>query len=81
MFFSFKLLPRKNNIRRKNISLKEKFKNKELRDSLISTGDIIIKEHNTWGDKFWGIYGGEGENHLGKILMKIRKEVKESKGE
>ena len=24
------------------------------------------------GDKFYGMCDGEGENHLGKILMKVR---------
>lgn len=31
-----------------------------------------IAEDNHWGDTFWGRCGGTGENHLGKILMKIR---------
>lgn len=29
-------------------------------------------EENNWGDKFWGTVNGVGENHLGKILMRIR---------
>ena len=36
-------------------------------------GEIV--EWNNWGDKIWGkTLNGEGENHLGKILMKIRDE-------
>jgi predicted NAD-dependent protein-ADP-ribosyltransferase YbiA (DUF1768 family) len=31
---------------------------------------------NYWNDKFWGICKGVGENHLGKILMQIRDEIK-----
>lgn len=34
------------------------------------TGEII--EENYWGDVFWGVCNGVGENHLGKILMEIR---------
>lgn len=34
----------------------------------------LIQEDNSWGDTFWGIYRGQGENNLGKILMKIRDE-------
>ena len=35
-------------------------------------------EGNTWGDRFWGVDGGEGENHLGGLLMKIRLELRYS---
>ena len=36
----------------------------------------LIEEGNHWGDTFWGVdlKTGKGENHLGKILMKIRSE-------
>ena len=34
-----------------------------------------IQEDDTWGDTFWGVYQGRGENHLGKILMKVRDEL------
>lgn len=39
----------------------------------LTKGHDII-EWNNWGDKFWGkdVYSQEGENNLGKILMKIR---------
>lgn len=32
-----------------------------------------IEEGNTWGDTFWGTCNGEGQNHLGRIIMDIRK--------
>lgn len=35
----------------------------------------VIQEENSWHDTFWGICNGVGENHLGKILMKIRDEL------
>src|SRR6476620_8945451 len=56
--------------------LKEKFKDPELKDKLINTGDEELIEGNWWGDKFWGVCNGVGENNLGKLLMKIREELK-----
>lgn len=32
-------------------------------------------EGNTWGDTFWGVCRGKGENNLGKILMRLRSEL------
>jgi hypothetical protein len=52
-----------------------KFQNGLLWDLLLSTGDTELIEGNTWGDQFWGVCNGVGENHLGRILMKIRKEL------
>jgi len=34
-----------------------------------------LEETNTWGDKYWGVCNGEGENQLGKLLMKIRENI------
>lgn len=54
---------------------KEKFtQNIDLAEKLLETGNIKLIEHNNWGDTFWGVCNGEGENHLGEILMKIREE-------
>lgn len=52
--------------------------NKPLRVRLIETGDAELVEGNSWGDTFWGADAvtGKGENHLGKILMKIRDECR-----
>ena len=56
--------------------LRKKFKDGELASRLLRTeGDEII-EGNGWGDTFWGICQGKGENNLGKLLMKIRGELK-----
>jgi ribA/ribD-fused uncharacterized protein len=50
-----------------------KFANNSLpRIKLLQTGDAELIEGNNWGDKFWGVCNGEGENHLGKILMAVR---------
>lgn len=48
----------------------------ELRQKLLATGDAELIEGNTWGDRFWGVCEGQGENHLGQILMKVRQELK-----
>lgn len=44
----------------------------QLIEMLLQTGDEELVEGNKWGDRFWGVCKGKGENHLGKILMKIR---------
>ena len=46
--------------------------NNDLKEKLINTGFFYLEEGNDWGDKFWGIVNGEGENNLGKILMQTR---------
>ena len=52
-----------------------KYEIPELREKLLATGDEEIIEGNTWGDVFWGVCKGVGENHLGRILMQIRDEI------
>lgn len=44
----------------------------DLQAKLLSTGNAELIEGNAWGDTFYGMCNGEGENHLGKILMKVR---------
>lgn len=43
---------------------------------LYQTGDKYLEETNTWNDIFWGVCNGKGQNVLGNLLMKIRKDVK-----
>jgi ribA/ribD-fused uncharacterized protein len=57
--------------------LRTKFRDERLKEKLLATGNEEIVEENWWGDRYWGICNGEGENNLGKLLMKIRNEVKE----
>ena len=52
--------------------------NPNLARLLIETGDAILIEGNTWGDRVWGVCDGVGENRLGRILMRIRSEMKEN---
>lgn len=51
-----------------------KFGDPELERLLIDTGKAELVEGNIWGDTFWGVCRGEGENFLGRILMRIRQE-------
>lgn len=50
----------------------------ELAQRLLDTGDALLMEGNRWRDTFWGVSTatGKGQNHLGKILMKIREELR-----
>lgn len=50
--------------------------NEDLKKDLLETGDSYLEEGNSWGDKIWGTVDGLGENKLGKILMRIREEIK-----
>lgn len=45
----------------------------ELHAKLCAIEEDIVEE-NTWGDTYWGKCRGKGENHLGRILMRIRDE-------
>jgi ribA/ribD-fused uncharacterized protein len=61
-------------------ALRQKFKDPELRDMLLSTGSIQLIEGNYWHDIFWGQCtcekcANKGKNHLGKLLMQIRSEL------
>ena len=58
---------------------KQKYSKEPFKSKLIATGDVLLEEGNWWGDKFWGvdIKTREGQNNLGKIIMKIRQELKQ----
>ena len=67
--------------------LSQKFENQEFAEQLKATGNIDIIETNFWHDNYWGLclcpgcrrrYKPEDQNHLGKILMKIRSELKDN---
>lgn len=55
--------------------LRAKFSTPEFTRLLFSTGDAQLIEGNTWGDTYWGVCEGTGENHLGKLLMQVRTEL------
>lgn len=52
--------------------------NPVLKNLLLNTNNEELIEGNTWNDTYWGVCNGEGENHLGKILMKVRSLLKEA---
>lgn len=57
--------------------VREKFmRHPDLLEKLLATGEEELVEGNNWGDAFWGMVGGVGENHLGRILMKVRAELR-----
>jgi N-glycosidase YbiA len=58
--------------------LRQKFQDIDLRQKLIDTGDEELVEGNWWGDTFWGKCNGTGKNMLGELLMRVRKELKDS---
>lgn len=50
-------------------------------DALLRTGDDQLVEENSWHDRFWGRckcpqHSGAGENHLGRLLMERRSELR-----
>jgi len=55
--------------------LEQKFKSGIRRALLIGTGAHILVEGNTWGDTFWGMCNGKGENMLGILLMEVRQKI------
>lgn len=50
--------------------------NDDLCDLLLATGDADLVEGNHWGDQFWGVCKGEGQNMLGKLLMEVREQLR-----
>jgi ribA/ribD-fused uncharacterized protein len=46
-----------------------------LKKMLLDTGNAYLEEGNTWGDTYWGVCEGVGQNKLGLILMKVRKKL------
>ena len=53
-----------------------KFQDPELQAQLLATGDLELVEANTWGDVFYGEVNGKGENHLGRLLMDLRENLR-----
>jgi ribA/ribD-fused uncharacterized protein len=76
-----KLVPNWDNIRVSVMErlLREKFSpGSFLAEALLKTGNEQLLEGNYWGDVFWGVdlKTHKGENNLGKLLMKIRNELR-----
>jgi len=50
-----------------------------LATRLLETEDQYLQEGNTWGDTFWGVCDGHGQNWLGFLLMARRAELRGGK--
>jgi N-glycosidase YbiA len=55
--------------------LRLKFSKPYFSEKLLATGKRDLIEGNWWHDRIWGMYQGSGENRLGKMLMRLRKEL------
>ena len=55
--------------------------NDDLRRALLATGDRDLIEGNQHNDRIWGVVNGVGQNHLGKILMRVRARLAEEQRE
>lgn len=58
-----------------NICLCKFNQNEYLADRLRKTGNAYLQQESSWNDKEWGTVNDEGENKLGKILMRVRDEI------
>jgi ribA/ribD-fused uncharacterized protein len=63
--------------------LRQKFSEAKRAQKLLSTGKRHLIEGNIWGDRYWGMCQGEdghwtGENHLGELLMDVRRELEKN---
>jgi len=56
--------------------VRKKFENPFLRPMLLATDDAELIEGNHHNDRFWGTVDGVGQNVLGKILMRVREEIR-----
>ena len=50
--------------------------NSVLKIQLLETKNALLIEGNNWNDTYWGMCNNIGKNKLGKILMRIREELK-----
>lgn len=53
-----------------------KFRVEPFRSLLLETGNAPLIEGNDWGDRFWGVCRGVGENHLGRLLTEVRESIR-----
>jgi ribA/ribD-fused uncharacterized protein len=58
--------------------LVQKFSAEPARSVLLGTGNRLLVENNTWNDRTWGVCRGQGQNHLGRLLMEVRQRLQET---
>ncbi|KAL1522112.1 hypothetical protein AB1Y20_021754 [Prymnesium parvum] len=57
--------------------LRDKFRRDQaLRERLLKTENKNLIAGNSWGETFWGVSQGSGNNQLGKLLMMLREEIR-----
>lgn len=65
------------------INLDKYTRHTELREKLLATADDELVEGNWWHDSLWGSCTcgtcPEGQNELGKVLMRVRAELRGTK--
>lgn len=66
--------------------VRKKFHHPKMREKLLATGDEELVEGNTWHDRYWGRcicpkHDGDGLNWLGRILMRIREELRQQQSD
>lgn len=61
------------------VGLRAKFSEAPLNRYLLETGEEELIEGNTWGDTYWGVCKGIGQNRLGFLLMQVRKELQDAR--
>lgn len=55
--------------------LEAKFTNQSMRTALLNTNDEPLIHLSPW-DRYWGVDNmGNGENHLGRLLMDLRERI------
>lgn len=52
--------------------VRSKFENNPKLAAKLKSTEGLLVENNTWGDRYWGMCGGVGQNKLGQILMEER---------
>ena len=61
--------------------LRQKFRDQDLVQLLLDTGDKELIEGNWWMDFYWGVCNGIGKNRLGILLMQVRDEIRQEKSQ
>ena len=54
----------------------QKYTDVKLGTMLLESEEAYLEETNHWGDVYWGVCNGIGENKLGKLLMDIRDDLR-----
>jgi predicted NAD-dependent protein-ADP-ribosyltransferase YbiA (DUF1768 family) len=47
----------------------------------LDTGKRFLMEGNYWKDTYWGVCNGDGDNRLGEMLMRVRREIRATESE